>query len=79
MLSKCANAACPARFRYLHTGKLFRFDTGPDSGNRKATPRIEFFWLCEQCAESLTINYEAGVGMITVPLGEKRVRAASAS
>ena len=83
MLSKCANAGCPARFRYLHAGKLFRFDTGLESSaaqpNGKATQRVEYFWLCEECAQSLTINYEPGVGMITIPLSEKRVRAVSAS
>ena len=81
MLSKCANAGCPARFRYLHAGKLFRFDTGIESSAQtsgKATRRVEFFWLCEECAESLTINYEPGVGMITVPLPERRARAVSA-
>ena len=26
MLSKCANPACSAQFRYLHDGKVFRVD-----------------------------------------------------
>jgi len=76
MLSKCANPGCPASFRYLHAGKLFRFDTGLESPahrtTEKATRRLEFFWLCEECAGRLTLNYQPGVGIATVPLEEKQ-------
>jgi len=82
MLSKCANPGCRAPFLYLHAGRLFRFDTGLESPaqetTKKATRRIEFFWLCEECAGRPTLHYQPGVGIATVPVPEKQ-RAASAS
>jgi hypothetical protein len=78
MISKCANPACSARFLYLHTGKLYRFereirdDTQPLLGFGPDTRRhgrgVEFFWLCEKCALSLTLVHCRGVGVTTHPL-----------
>lgn len=86
MLSKCANPGCPAPFRYLHQGKLFRLDTRVEESEtvpvpevKKASRRIEFFWLCNQCAEELTLGYRKGVGITTVPLPKTLRQAASAS
>jgi hypothetical protein len=79
MISKCANPGCSARFLYLHTGKLYRIERenrkddtqpllgfGPDA--RRHTRSVEFFWLCEKCASSLTLVYCRGVGVTTHPL-----------
>ena len=92
MLSKCANPGCPAPFLYLHQGRLFRFDIGSDSraGQSKlhtaqqTARNLEFFWLCDQCASKLTLSYQKGVGVKTVPLSEapvagRRSRAMSCS
>ncbi len=90
MLSKCANPGCSAPFLYLHEGKLFRLDTGiesPASGiespagqtTQKTIRKLEFFWLCGECAAKLTLGYKKGVGITAVPLPEPQVRAASAS
>jgi hypothetical protein len=92
MLSKCANPGCPAPFLYLHQGRLFRFDIGSDSPAGKSKLRaaqqtarnLEFFWLCDQCATRLTLSYQKGVGVKTVPLLEapeprRRSRAMSCS
>ena len=78
MISKCANPTCSARFRYLHEGKLFRFDReakadsqlllGFDPALRKRSPGVEFFWLCPKCAGSLTLIYCRGVGVTTHPV-----------
>jgi len=77
MISKCANPACAERFLYLHRGKLFRFereaqnDTKPSLGldpKRKHSTSVQFFWLCEKCAASLTLVYCKGVGVTTHPL-----------
>jgi len=75
MLSKCANPGCPAPFLYLHQGKLFRVDTSSEvpptniaSGGRRLARRLEFFWLCDQCAALLTLHYQKGVGITAVPL-----------
>jgi hypothetical protein len=86
MLSKCANPGCPAPFLFLHQGKLFRLDTNTEVPASDATPemkklarRIEFFWLCNQCAAQVTLSYKKGVGVTAVPLSETQRLAASAS
>ena len=78
MISKCANPGCSARFLYLHTGKLFRFereakeDTGPlmgfDPALRKHSTGVEFYWLCESCAKKMTLIYCTDSGVTTRPL-----------
>jgi hypothetical protein len=72
MLSKCANPECSATFRYLHDGKLFRFEVEvPSSGEpagmvlpemKKRATRLEFFWLCEKCAGRMTVIFKVGEG-----------------
>lgn len=57
MLSKCVNIACSARFLYLHSGKLFKLETS----NPQAHRRTEHFWLCERCAQVLTVVVENGI------------------
>ena len=78
MLHKCANPDCPNRFRHLNLGKLFQVETQffPLSASRHLTAkrrprparRIEHYWLCDPCALLLTLTFEKGRGMITVPL-----------
>lgn len=86
MISKCANPTCSARFLYLHEGKLFRFERqarnenelllGFDPTVRKRSPGVEFFWLCRNCAASMTLIYCKGVGVTTHPL-HRLLKAAS--
>ena len=71
MVSKCANPECTARFRYFHNGQLFRLDTpskshGEDEMNKHVS-RLEFFWLCDECAGKLTLTFEAGTGVSVHP------------
>jgi hypothetical protein len=77
VLHQCANSACPGLFRSLHDGKLFLRETdgaGPASGipvpNRggRLRRRTERYWLCDECAPLLTLAFERGRGMVTVPL-----------
>ncbi len=68
MLSKCANPACLARFRYLHEGRIFNIETGTVFSEKGVpTHKIEHFWLCESCAQTLTIVMEHSV-VTTRPL-----------
>jgi hypothetical protein len=75
VLHKCANPACPNPFRKLNQGKLFLVDTQPleVSEARRArwrgqsTHRVEYYWLCDQCAFALTLSYEKGRGVVAVP------------
>jgi hypothetical protein len=69
VLSKCANPACLARFRYLHEGRIFNIETGTASAESDRSPlhKIEHFWLCERCAQVFELVLENGV-VITRPL-----------
>lgn len=81
MVSKCANPGCPASFRYLHSGKLFRFDArySPESMAAVRVNRntAELFWLCEDCAERLIVVWDPEEGARTVALDNTCLRRAS--
>jgi len=77
MLHKCANPACPSPFRSLRHGKLFLLETDPAApssssaqANRRdrLARRVERYWLCDGCSSILTLTFERGRGMVTVPL-----------
>jgi hypothetical protein len=77
MVSKCANPECATPFRYFHEGKLFRLETeiGPERrramGNereaKKSMRKLEFYWLCDRCAERMTVVSEKGMGVSVRP------------
>jgi hypothetical protein len=86
MVSKCANPDCSNSFRYFHQGKLFRIDTTAGPDRRRTTlgretaengrlRRLEFFWLCDSCAESLTLIFDLQNGVSVQP--RERSRAAA--
>jgi len=54
MVTKCANPSCDTRFRYFRGGKLFVFEPRERS-SADLCPRVEHFWLCEDCAPGMTI------------------------
>ena len=78
MLHKCVNPACAVRFRNLGCGKLYQIESeyleapapGPSpSGRRVRTVRrVERYWLCDECASSLTLTFDQSRGVVTVPL-----------
>jgi len=68
VLSKCANPACHAAFRFLHEGKLFAMDVelDPDSSpGAKHLRRVEFFWLCDSCCAEMTLRLDKTTGIVT--------------
>ncbi len=75
MVSKCANPECSAPFLYFHRGKLFRMETdgrldrrrnmGNESGTGRCLRHIEFYWLCDDCADKMTLTFDK-VGGISV-------------
>ena len=87
MLSKCANPACSTPFRYLRDGKLFEIETKSpagenETGTKKHSRRVEFYWLCGECSSELTVVQDQSKGVITVPILEATpflVRRAAAS
>lgn len=73
MVSKCANPECTAPFLYFHQGKLFRVETkggfdrrghlGREGDEKKPLRRLEFFWLCEDCAREMTLTFDKDTGV----------------
>ncbi|HEX4039634.1 MAG TPA: hypothetical protein VHX37_16370 [Acidobacteriaceae bacterium] len=64
MLSHCANPKCRKPLHYLREGRIFVFDLSSDTpdGSGKRTRRLEHYWLCGACSESLAMEQsESGV------------------
>ena len=77
MLSKCSNPACSNSFLYLHEGKLFRVEvdandyvSGITGHFRKSSKRLEFYWLCRNCAAQFSVTVVQGVGIRLEPIHE---------
>ncbi len=77
MVSKCANPSCSTPFHYFREGKIFQVEvdgsgetrpTGPQlvASSRKV-PRLEHFWLCGRCSNTMTLVLERGKGVTAVP------------
>ncbi|HTK95224.1 MAG TPA: hypothetical protein VL382_06260 [Terriglobales bacterium] len=87
MVTKCANPSCENEFHYLRDGKLFLVEVddlgpvppGPQLATQRRHPlRVEHYWLCEQCATSITLAIDRKRGVVTVPIGTPVVRRAAA-
>ena len=74
MVSKCANPNCAATFRYFHVGKLFRTESSSRLERRRSMGedeevsdrrlrRVEFHWLCENCASKMTLVFDQHAGV----------------
>lgn len=75
MLHKCANPSCLNQFRRLREGRLFQVETdasyslqGSSTHSGRTQRRIEYFWLCDQCAPYITLAFDQQAGVITMPL-----------
>jgi hypothetical protein len=78
MLHKCANPTCPRPFRSLNHGKLFLIEIdqpvpvlhhgATTLRKERRARRMERYWLCDNCSSLLTLTYQRGRGMVTVPL-----------
>ncbi len=61
MVSKCANPACMAPFRYLHEGRIFTVRTeGAEHRPDGADPKVERYWLCSTCSDRMTLVLQSG-------------------
>jgi hypothetical protein len=87
MLQKCANPNCSSPFRKLSEGKLFLVERESSASSKPSLRRwddgvphrIEHFWLCSECASILTLAFEKGKGLTTVPLREMPKKKPAAS
>lgn len=69
MLAKCTNPSCPASFRHLTEGRLFRLETDPTARSSKARA-TEYFWLCEHCATGMTLRLAQDGRVMAIGLQE---------
>ena len=83
MVSKCANPACDASFRYLHEGRIFSVRSDSAEHSAKATGHtVERYWLCSACSDRMTLVLQSGKVMVrslsAIPeAGMKPVRSAA--
>ncbi len=71
MVSTCANPGCSATFHRLQEGRLFVIDPRerkPPASARDA--RLQFYWLCEKCAERLTLAVDPEDQVICIARSE---------
>jgi hypothetical protein len=72
MLAKCANPSCPASFRYLKEGRLFRLeaDLTPAPANMSVGDpgKTEYFWLCSHCSKTVTLRLGEGGTVVATAL-----------
>ncbi len=70
MIAKCANPDCSKPFRYLHEGRLFVMSSSSKKSREIGRDsRVEYAWLCHDCAATLAVQFETGKGLRVVPLG----------
>lgn len=77
MISKCANPACDRPFHSLRGGRLFQFDVRRPSEPCRDMPATIcskrpghasiYFWLCERCAQRLSLRFDLHAGVDLVP------------
>jgi hypothetical protein len=73
VVGKCANRDCGAPFRYFRDGRLFAFELSgrrPSEAEKSTADHhsVEHFWLCGQCASTLTLILEPNRGVVARPL-----------
>jgi len=54
MVSRCVNPDCGAPFVYLRNGRLFAL---PRKSASITQATVEYFWLCERCAETMQPDF----------------------
>lgn len=68
MVSHCANPKCAKPLHYLREGRIFVFDVPGESPGKdgKRSRRMEHFWLCGACSETMVMEQTAdGVRAVT--------------
>ena len=77
-MHKRANPDCSSVFRRLNHGKLFLLEIdhavesshtpSPTNRRERQARRVERYWLCDLCSAQVTLIFERGRGMVTIPL-----------
>jgi hypothetical protein len=76
MLHKCANKDCLNLFRSMSRGKLFQVEQPARARlttmrKHSSLPRLEYFWLCDDCSLFFTLTFVEGQALVAVPLRKK--------
>lgn len=90
VISKCANPECSVPLRYLRDGRLYQFEvkatrvlspdqSGISSGIKRPSRQIWHFWLCGQCASTMTLAFDHLEGLRMVPKIHEHVSFTQAS
>jgi hypothetical protein len=62
MVNNCANSGCAKPLHYLREGRIYIFDLSlaekPPAGVKRLR-RLEHYWLCGTCAETLMMIQDA--------------------
>ena len=66
MVSHCANPKCAKPLHYLREGRIFVFDVPGKDLNGKRSRRMEHFWLCGTCSQTMVMQQSAE-GVRAVP------------
>lgn len=61
MVSHCANPKCEKPLHYLREGRIFVFDVvaGEADRNGKRSRRMEHYWLCGVCSQTMAMEQSA--------------------
>ncbi len=64
MVTKCANPTCGTPFHYLRGGRLYSFELrAKNSGVARQKRLAVYFWICDRCAESLSLEFDPEQGV----------------
>jgi hypothetical protein len=80
MVSYCANPQCAKPLYYLREGRIFVFDVPFQNlgGEGKGTRRIEHYWLCGSCLQTMLLEQSTeGIRLIQRPATSFRNEAAA--
>jgi hypothetical protein len=69
MVSNCANPTCGRPFHYLRGGRLYSFELRSTearsaSGNPVRKRVTVYFWICEQCCDTLSLKFDPEHGVV---------------
>jgi hypothetical protein len=70
MVSHCANPKCAKPLHYLREGRIFVFDVPGKDLDGKRSRRMEHFWLCGACSQTMVMQQSAD-GVKVVPRGRR--------
>jgi len=88
MVTKCANPECATPLQYLRDGKVYRVEVREVQTRaivngklppKKPMSRVEHFWLCGQCSQTMSIEFDEEQHVSVVPKERRMARYAVAA